>query len=101
MNTANIVTSSFKWNSSLNISLNRNKITSLGDDNSDIRSGQGNTIIQRVGHPVNSYMLLEVERTLTANDLRLMALLLRKISPSIRGNVLVIQSGRTTIMMAK
>ena len=68
VNTANIVTSSFKWNSSLNISLNRNKITSLGDDNSDIRSGQGNTIIQRVGHPVNSYMLLEVERTLTAND---------------------------------
>ena len=48
--------------------MNRNKITSLGDDNSDIRSGQGNTIIQRVGHPVNSYMLLEVERTLTAND---------------------------------
>ena len=46
VNTANIVTSSFKWNSSLNISLNRNKITSLGDDNSDIRSGQGNTIIQ-------------------------------------------------------
>ncbi|MDO4162897.1 MAG: TonB-dependent receptor [Bacteroides sp.] len=68
LNTANISTSSFSWNSSLNISLNRNKITSLGDDNSDIRSGQGSTIIQRVGHPINSYMLLEVERTLRADD---------------------------------
>lgn len=68
LNTANIITSTFKWNSSLNVSLNRNEITSLGDDNSDIRSGQGNTIIQRVGNPVNSYMLLEVERTLRADD---------------------------------
>lgn len=68
LNAANISTPSFKWNSSLNISLNRNEITSLGSDNSDIRSGLGNTIIQRVGHPVNSYMLLEVERTLRASD---------------------------------
>lgn len=68
LNTANISTSAFKWNSSLNISLNRNKITSLGSDNSDIRSGLGNTIIQRVGYPVNSFMLLQVERTLRASD---------------------------------
>ena len=68
LNTANISTKDFTWNSSLNISLNRNEITSLGTDNSDIRSGQGNTIIQRVGHPINSYMLLQVERTLTAAD---------------------------------
>lgn len=68
LNTANISTPDFKWNSSLNISLNRNKIVSLGDDDSDIRSGQGNTIIQRVGNPINSYMLLEVERTLRTDD---------------------------------
>lgn len=68
LNTANLVTKNFKWNSSLNVSLNRNKITSLGTDNSDIRIGQGKTIIQRVGHPVNSYMLLRAERTLRADD---------------------------------
>ncbi len=68
LNTANISNPDFKWNSSLNISFNRNKITSLGSDDSDIRSGQGSTIIQRVGSPINSYMLLKVERTLRAND---------------------------------
>jgi len=68
LNTANITTRKFKWNSSLNIFFNRNKITSLGSDDSDIRSGQGNTIIQRVGHPINSYMLLRVDRTLRASD---------------------------------
>lgn len=68
LNTANISTRKFKWNSSLNISFNRNKITSLGTDDSDIRSGQGSTIIQRVGSPINSYMLLQAERTLRASD---------------------------------
>ena len=68
LNTVNIDTRDFTWNSSLNIYLNRNKITSLGDDDSDITSGQGNTIIQRVGYPINSYRLLQVERTLTADD---------------------------------
>jgi len=68
LNTANIVSKNFSWNSSLNISFNRNKITSLGTSNSDIRSGQGNTIIQRVGSPINSYMLLQVERTLRTAD---------------------------------
>ena len=68
LNTANIVKKDFKWNTSLNISLNRNEITSLGTTNADIRIGQGKTIIQRVGHPINSYMLLRAERTLTAAD---------------------------------
>lgn len=68
LNTANVSTSQFKWNSSLNLSFNRNEITSLGTDDSDIRSGQGSTIVQRVGHPINSYMLLNVERTLRADD---------------------------------
>jgi TonB-linked SusC/RagA family outer membrane protein len=68
LNTANIVNNDFSWNTSFNLSLNRNKITSLGSDNSDIRSGQGSTIIQRVGYPINSYFLLDVERTLRAAD---------------------------------
>lgn len=68
LNSANITTRDFRWNSSLNISFNRNKITSLGSDDSDIRSGQGSTIIQRVNNPINSYMLLRAERTLRASD---------------------------------
>jgi TonB-linked SusC/RagA family outer membrane protein len=68
LNTSNIATPKFKWNSSLNVYFNRNEITSLGSDDSDIRTGQGNTIIQRVGYPINSYMLLRVERTLRAED---------------------------------
>lgn len=68
LNTANISTPRFTWSSSLNVSFNRNKITSLGSDDSDIRTGQGSTVIQRVGHPINSYMLLRAERTLRAGD---------------------------------
>jgi len=68
LNTANVMKRNFSWNSSFNLSLNRNKITSLGSENSDIRSGQGSTIIQRVGYPINSYFLLGVERTLRTSD---------------------------------
>jgi len=68
INSTNITIKDFSWNSSFNLSLNRNKITSLGSDNSDIRSGQGSTIIQRVGSPINSYFLLGVERTLRTSD---------------------------------
>ncbi len=68
LNTVNVDQRKFKWNTSLNISFNRNEITSLGSDDSDIRSGQGSTTIQRVGYPINSYMLLRVERTLRADD---------------------------------
>ena len=66
-NSSNLV-GEFKWNSSLNISINRNKITSLGSDNSDIRLGQGNTIIQRVGSPINSYFLLDAMGVLRESD---------------------------------
>ena len=58
----------FSWNTSLNVSVNRNKITKLGGDNSDIRLGQGSTIIQRVGYPINSYYLLEAEGVLREAD---------------------------------
>jgi TonB-linked SusC/RagA family outer membrane protein len=67
INSANLI-GEFKWNTSLNFSVNRNKITSLGSDNSDIRLGQGSTIIQRVGHPINSYYLLDAVGVLREAD---------------------------------
>jgi TonB-linked SusC/RagA family outer membrane protein len=67
INSANL-TGKFRWNTSFNLSLNRNKITSLGGENTDIKSGQGNTIIQRVGYPINSYYLLKVDGVLRASD---------------------------------
>ncbi|MDR1672967.1 MAG: TonB-dependent receptor [Bacteroidales bacterium] len=67
INSANL-TGKLRWNTSFNLSLNRNKITSLGAENTDITSGQGNTIIQRVGYPINSYYLLKVDGVLRAAD---------------------------------
>lgn len=58
----------FKWNSALNITVNRNKITKLGSGDADIRIGQGATIIQRVGHPINSYYLLDAVGVLRESD---------------------------------
>lgn len=57
-----------RWNTSFNLSLNRNEITKLSGDNADIRSGQGSTIIQRVGSPINSYYLLEATGVLRERD---------------------------------
>lgn len=67
LNTANIV-STVKWNTAFNLSLNRNKITALSNSNADINLGQGNTIIQRVGYPVNSYYLLNATGVLRQSD---------------------------------
>jgi len=67
INSANI-TGKFRWNTSFNLSLNRNEITDLGAENADITLGQGNTIIQRVGHPINSYYLLKADGVLRAAD---------------------------------
>jgi len=58
----------FKWNSGLNITINRNKITKLGSGDADIRIGQGSTIIQRVGYPINSYYLLDAVGVLRESD---------------------------------
>jgi len=58
----------FKWNSGLNVTINRNKITKLGSGDADIRIGQGGTIIQRVGHPINSYYLLDAVGVLREAD---------------------------------
>ncbi|MDR0573507.1 MAG: TonB-dependent receptor [Tannerella sp.] len=67
INSANL-TGEFRWNTSFILSLNRNKILSLGAEDADIMSGQGSTIIQRVGHPINSYRLLQVDGVLRASD---------------------------------
>lgn len=67
INTRNL-TGAFKWNSNFNLSINRNKITKLAGDNTDIRLGQGNTIIQRVGNPINSYYLLKAVGVLRESD---------------------------------
>ena len=67
LNTNN-TTGTFKWNTSMNISVNRNKITGLTGDNADIKLGQGNTIIQRVGSPINSYYLLDATGVLRESD---------------------------------
>ncbi|WP_238387868.1 SusC/RagA family TonB-linked outer membrane protein [Pararcticibacter amylolyticus] len=67
LNSANLV-GKFRWNTSFNLSLNRNKITSLGSNNNDIRIGQGGTIIQRVGSPINSYYLLKATGVLRESD---------------------------------
>lgn len=68
LNTVNIQGKSFRWNTSLNFFINRNKITSLTNDNADIKLGQGNTIIQRVGSPINSYYLLKATGVLREAD---------------------------------
>lgn len=68
LNTVNIIHGKFRWNTSLNVSFNRNKILSLTNDNADIKIGQGNTIIQRVGSPINSYYLLQATGVLREAD---------------------------------
>ena len=68
INAVNITNKVFKWSTSLNVSANRNKILSLTNQNADIKLGQGNTIIQRVGYPINSYYLLKATGVLRAAD---------------------------------
>lgn len=68
LRTVNITKNKFRWNTSLNVSINRNKITELTNNNADIKLGQGNTIIQRVGSPINSYFLLRATGVLREGD---------------------------------
>lgn len=68
LRTVNITGNKFRWNTSLNVSINRNKITELTNNNADIKLGQGNTIIQRVGAPINSYFLLRATGVLRDDD---------------------------------
>ena len=51
----------FKWNSSFNISVNRNKVVALGPNNTDIITTAGADtayFITKVGKPIGSYYLL-------------------------------------------
>ncbi|WP_242673235.1 TonB-dependent receptor [Niastella yeongjuensis] len=68
INTANIMHKTFRWNTAVNVSFNRNKITALTNDNADIKTGLNNTIIQRVGNPINSYYLLQTAGVLRESD---------------------------------
>lgn len=68
-NSFNIDRGDFSWETALNLSFNRNKIVELAGGNADIIFGSTvQALIQRVGHPINSYYLYDVERTLRASD---------------------------------
>lgn len=67
VNTINVA-APLKWSTSFNVSIVRNKITALTNANADIKLGQGNTIIQRVGSPINSYYLLDAVGVLRESD---------------------------------
>jgi len=56
LNTVNVQTNDFSWNTSFNIANNRNEVLRLGDDNADIIDGQN---IARVGEEVSSFYLVE------------------------------------------
>jgi len=68
LNTVNLAKSALKWTTSINVSVNRNKITALTNNDADIKLGQGSTIIQRVGSPINSYYLLQATGVLREAD---------------------------------
>jgi TonB-linked SusC/RagA family outer membrane protein len=69
LNSMNIDKKDFSWSTTLNLSFNRNEILELTGDNADIVfGGTVNGQIQRKGHPVNSYYLYNVIRTLRASD---------------------------------
>lgn len=56
INTKNIKTESFNWESNFNLANNSNKITSLPDNNADVVVGN---IIRRVGERLDSFYLVE------------------------------------------
>lgn len=57
---AKILVNEFKWNSDVNFSYNKNKVTKLGPDNAPIYTGEAyavNTQITQVGYPIGSFYL--------------------------------------------
>ncbi len=56
LNSKNLTSKDLKWNTSLNLAKNVNKITSLPNNNADIING---ATILRVGQPVSSFYLKE------------------------------------------
>lgn len=58
LNTVNIESGKFSWNTTFNIAINKNKVLTLGSANDDIFPGPyflSNTNILRVGQPVGSF----------------------------------------------
>lgn len=55
LNTVIISSKDFSWNTTFNISINRNKVLALGETNADVFPGPGTTNIARVGYPIGSF----------------------------------------------
>lgn len=71
LNTRNIATENFSWNTSFNISINKNEILALGEADDDIFPGPwflSNTNVLRVGKPVGSFYGLIREGTWGTNE---------------------------------
>ncbi|WP_350287324.1 TonB-dependent receptor [uncultured Croceitalea sp.] len=64
LNTRNISTENFTWNTSFNISRNDNEITALGNNNADVITGRN---ILRVGENLNSFYMIEYAGVDSAN----------------------------------
>ncbi|MBC9797638.1 SusC/RagA family TonB-linked outer membrane protein [Sinomicrobium weinanense] len=56
LNTRNIVKDDFTWNTSINLSKNKNEVKELPDDGADIITGEN---IIREGKPLNAFYLIE------------------------------------------
>lgn len=59
LNTANVRTNDFTWNTTLNVNFNKNRIEKLGENNEDIEPGpnwvSGSQTILRVGESLSSF----------------------------------------------
>ena len=65
------ITGAFNWSTSLNLSRNRNKVLSMGDDNSPIyESTWDGRFITKVGGPICQYYVYRTDGLLTENDYR-------------------------------
>lgn len=67
------LTGPFKWNTSFNIGYNKNKVLSLGDNNTAIYGGwnNSNTHVFMVGHPLRTYIMYDAVGVYqTEEDLR-------------------------------
>lgn len=68
LNTFNIKTKNFSWNTSLNLSRNRNKVLDMGGDDEIISQNWDAQFITKVGAPVCQYYVYRTDGVLTAKD---------------------------------
>jgi TonB-linked SusC/RagA family outer membrane protein len=59
LNSRNISTKQFSWETSLNVSYNKNKVVKLNNDNTPIYTGWENTVKIAVGRPLYTYVLYD------------------------------------------